>query len=446
MGITTGRDAVSTEAPAPPAGTAAAVRPSRFADACQSLSAHPVLVYGSALAALALALYLAGHKYEVDIAVYLMGGHHALGPSLYTVDIPNRPFLVFTYPPFAALVFWPLAHVAALRQAQLLWAVVNVVALYGLLTISIRAVRPDLRRPQIRRWALLGMLPAVLLNPVFLTVGLGQVDLILCWAVMADFFGSRRIGRFTVPFGVAIGLAGAVKLTPLIFIPYLVLTGRRRGAVTATVTFLVVTAASAAVTPRASWTYFSRDIHLGQRAGALLDLSDQNLHSALSRFVHGPVPGTVLWPLSVAVAIGGLAVAAWAYARSSEILGVLVAADTALLVSPITWTHHMVWIVPSLLWLTLARDAPRFGAWIALGLALLFWLPPTWAVPTSWWPHPHPIELREHGWQMVAGNTFFLLAALSLVGVTALLWHRYRRPTLGDLQHAWRGDPLIPTR
>jgi alpha-1,2-mannosyltransferase len=401
----------------------------RVEQALRILAARSWLVYGSATLALVIAIALAVTKFEVDIAVYLMGGRHALGPSLYTVDLPHRPFLVFTYPPFAALAFWPLAHLLTERADQVLWALVNVAALFGILTTCLRVVRPQVERPERRRWALLLMLPAVALNPVFLTIGLGQVDLVLCWLVLADVFGPRRIGRMQMPLGVGIGIAAAIKLTPLIFIPYLFVTGRRRGALTATATFLGCSALALAATRRASWIYWTRDVHLSQRAGALLDLSDQNLRSALIRFAHGPVPGAVLWPLAVAVAVGGLALAAWAHARTSDLLGLLIAADVGLLVSPITWTHHMVWVLPVLLWLTLSEGAPRFGTWIAAGVLALFWLPPTWSVPTSWWPSADPIELHEHGWQLVAGNSFFLVTATFLVAIGLFLWRRHDLPS-----------------
>jgi alpha-1,2-mannosyltransferase len=147
----------------------------------------------------------------------------------------------------------------------------------------------------------------------------------------------------------------------------------------------------------------------------------------------------VLWPAVIAIAVGGLAVATWAHARSSDLLGMLVAADVALLISPITWTHHMVWVLPALFWLTLSDEAPRFGGWIAAGALVLFWLPPTWSVPTSWWPSADPVELHEHGWQLVAGNCFFFVTAMFLVGVGLYLWRRHDVPSARGLLRLLRG-------
>ena len=64
-------------------------------------------------------------------------------------------------------------------------------------------------------------------------------------------------------------------------------------------------------------------------------------------------------------AAAGLLLAAQAHRRSSPLLGVLVCAATCLLVSPISWVHHLVWVVPAILWLAFAPDRPRFGPVLA---------------------------------------------------------------------------------
>ncbi len=386
-----------------------------------------ILPLVSGLGALGLAIFLAVQKFEVDMAVYLMGGRHAFSALLYRVEVPRRPYLVFTYPPFAAILFAPLADVVSRTTAQVLWAIVNIAALFGLIHLSLRLARPHLDRLERRRWSMVLLLPTLLLNPVLLTVGLGQVDLVLCLAVLFDLCSPRQIGRVTVPLGLIIGVAASIKLTPLLFIPYLLMTGRRRGALTAGVSFILCTTIAFVLTPRASWIYWRFDVRVAKRAGALFDVSDQNLRSLLSRFLHEPVPGNILWPLVLVIAVGGLLLAARAHRSYSPLFGVIVCANTELLVSPITWTHHLVWIVPALLWLGLSADAPRHGALIALALALVFWSAPIWRVPTSYIPRADPIELHEHGWQLIAGNAFALILVLTLVATAILLGRRASR-------------------
>jgi len=108
---------------------------------------------------------------------------------------------------------------------------------------------------------------------------------------------------------------------------------------------------------------------------------------------------------------------------------------TALLVSPISWDHHWVWIAPGLALLVDAgaRAAGRARAgWLGLaGLVLVAY----GAWPDFWWPHagllqgglinyapaavfahgdnPAYPEYHWHGLQIVAGN-LYLLAGLGL--------------------------------
>lgn len=330
-------------------------------------------------------------------------------------------------PRVAALLFVPLAYPLTLIPSQVVWTLVNLAALLWFVAMSIRLVRPAIDRRSLLLASAVLSLPVLLLDPVFLTVGLGQVNLVLACFVLWDLAAAPAEGR-RLPLGIATGVAAAIKLTPLVFIPYLLLTGRGRGARNCVATFAVCGALAFAISPTSSWVYWTRDVFDAQRAGGLLYVSDQNLSSALQRFHHGSVPDAVLWPLLAVVAVLGTALAVWAQRRSSEMLGVLVCASTGLLVSPVTWTHHLVWIVPAIAWLAAAPDRPRRGMAWATGAALLFWASPIWWVPRSWRPSGALVELRETGWQLLAGNSFLLAIAAFLAGVAVMLSLRRRAP------------------
>lgn len=373
----------------------------------------------SLAATLALSLFIATSGHEVDADVYLMGAQHAFRPDLYQVPL-GRSGLLFTYTPFAALLFVPLQRSLTLIPAQGVWTAVNVAALACLLATSLRRVRPGWGRADVLRWALLLSFPALLLDPVFLTIGLGQVNLVLAAAVLWDLTGDRGEAGNGLPLGLATGLAAAVKLTPLIFVPYLLLTRRARGAVVCMVTFAACGAVGFASSPASSLAFWSHDVLDPHRAGALQYISDQNLVSILDRFNHGAVRAGVLWILVLLVGAGGTAVAVVAQRRSSDLLGVLACASTGLLVSPVTWAHHMVWIVPAAIWLYAAPDRPRHGVLWAAGAVVLFWVSPLWWVPRSW-RLPGRLELHEHGWQLIAGSSFALATMAFLVGVAVVV-------------------------
>ena len=188
--------------------------------------------------AVAYGLYIALRTYEVDLGVYLrLGGRYVFTSHLYSFVLPNTS-LPFTYPPFAALLFAPWQRTfTSVGSVQAVWTMCNLAALVGVLVLSVRLVKPSLDRVATWRLALALSLPALLLNPVLITIGFGQVNLFVTFLVMWDLLSERRIGKRQLPLGVATGLAAAVKLTPLLFVPYLLLTRRWRGAVTCVLTF-----------------------------------------------------------------------------------------------------------------------------------------------------------------------------------------------------------------
>ena len=261
---------------------------------------------------------------------------------------------------------------------------------------------------------------------MFTNVGLGQINLVLCLLITWDLATDRRIGSRTVPLGMATGLAAAIKLTPLIFVPYLIITRRARGALQCRHHFIACEAIAFLVTPGDSWTYWTKDVFDSKRAGALLYTSDQNLSSVLQRFHHGPVSVLVLVPALVVIGVGGLALAAWAHRRSSTVLGLLVCATTGLIISPITWVHHMVWVVPAIIWLAAGADRPRRGPLLAGFTAALFVAAPIWWVPTSWKVTRDPPELHQNLWQLLVGNSFLFAMLAFLAGVAVLLAFRSR--------------------
>ncbi len=380
----------------------------------------PALI--SFVAALGYGLYIALRTYEVDLGVYLrLGGRYIFTSHLYSIGLPNTS-LLFTYPPFAALLFAPWQRAfTTVAPVQTVWTMVNLAALLGLLGLSLHLVRPDLPRRSVWRLALALSLPALLLNPVLITIGFGQVNLVVVLLVMWDLLSERRLGRWQAPMGIATGLAAAVKLTPLLFVPFLLLTRRFRAALTCVVTFITCELITFVVSPASSTSYWTKALFSPGRAGDLSIVDNQNLSAALDRLHHAIIPGAVLLPLLALAAAGGLWLAAVAYRRSSPMLAVLICAGTELLVSPISWAHHMVWVVPAILWLALAQDRPRLGRPSAAGIAILFWCAPIW-----WVPYQHTRDLHLNPFQLLAGNSFCLALVISLAAATFLVVRRCR--------------------
>jgi alpha-1,2-mannosyltransferase len=401
-----------------------------------------LLIFLSTGGALALAIGYAT-RHQIDFDIYRMGASNVLGQHLYDTRLPRALMggsrgMHFTYPPFPAFLFLPFAPLPV-SIGQVAWSVLNVLALAALIALSVHAVRPEWSLRRVWTSAAIALFPALLLNPDKLTLSLGQINFFIVLLVLADLTTVASWRSRTLPRGILVGIAAAVKLTPLIFIPFLLLTRQFRAGITALLTFLACSLAAFAIAPHSSWLYWSTEIFDAKRSGNLLYISNQDLHSALQRMLGAPPAPMLLLLLTAAFLAGGLAVATRSYRALSPMPGILVCAATGLIISPVSWAHHYVWVVPLLAWLTLGRDRPRGGRWWALGAAVLFWAAPLWS---SRWIHD-----AQTGYggpiTILAGNSFFLAAVVFLLAMGAWLgWPVRRRPAVGD-----NGRPqLVPTK
>ncbi|MCH6160244.1 glycosyltransferase 87 family protein [Streptomyces marispadix] len=404
----------------------------------------------------------------IDIMVYRAEGWTVrTGGDLYAMratyaDLPT------TYPPFAALLFTPLTllDVADMRT---LGTAGNLVLLVTVVHLSLRLIgrmpRPSLAPYRSRTsrpaWLFrLSVLPrpaaallvssvAVWCEPLWTTLRYGQINLLLTALVLWDL--SRRHGhRFS---GAGIGAAAGIKLTPALFAVFLALCGtvravRRRRAgrhagtgggvrnhelrqsAVAAGTFACTVLLGALVLPRDSRRFWFDVLFRSERVGHAEITDNQSLRGVVARLLHTGEPG---WPwlvFAVLVAVTGLAVAAAAASADRRRLpyapawAALVCAVTALLISPVSWSHHWVWCVPLVLLLgaeALARQRPLPWAASAAAAALLFCSYALWLVPHGATGPVKP-ELHQTGGQMVlsalypaAGLGFLALAAVTAV-------------------------------
>jgi alpha-1,2-mannosyltransferase len=276
-----------------------------------------------------------------------------------------------------------------------LWTALSVLALAGIAASALRAA--GVASP--RRRAVLTVVTTIaglLLTPVLLNLWLGQINLVIAWLVLADL--GRRTGRLR---GAGLGIAAGIKLTPLIFILYLVLTRQRRAAGVAAASFLATVGAGFLVLPKASWQYWS---------GAFLDTSralpdgadltwDHSLRGLVARYTSADLE---LWSwlvLAVVVGVWGLMVARRASRHGNELAGLAVCAVTGLLVSPLSWAPHWVWCVPLLVLAgTLGSPAGRglrtLGLWLAFHVQTYYFVLPF--VFGTWPPIRLPSQVFTH--------------------------------------------------
>ncbi|MEU7586730.1 glycosyltransferase 87 family protein [Micromonospora sp. NPDC049230] len=285
---------------------------------------------------------LPGHRGWFDVGVYHGAvGHWMRGGDLYEWTTGNG--YGFTYPPFAAVSMVPMAALAWYPTivANLLLTALAVAFLLHLL------VDPLARRHGWTRWYSLALACCLLagLNPVRDTVSFGQVNLLLVALVYLDLWLVERGSRLA---GVGVGLAAAVKLTPAVFIGYLLVTGRWRAAATAAGTAVGATTVAAALAPDATRTFFTEALWDTDRVGVVAYVSNQSLLGLVAR-LDPEHPDRRLWLLLVVTVLAVWAVRVRRAVRDGdERAGFALTGVAACLVSPVTWVHHLVWLVPGL--------------------------------------------------------------------------------------------------
>ena len=386
----------------------------------------------------------------------------ASGGELYQYVRPGTT-LGFTYPPFAALVMLPMIAFSPLIAGFVNLAVSLVVLTFLLAVI----VNPIADRHGWPRWFVLGVaVPlAVATEPVRETFGYGQVNLLLAGLVVGDLLALRQRARAAVIpggsagatsrvrawlyrawhtgsfAGVGVGLATSIKLTPALFIAYFLLTRQWRAAVTAVGTAVAVTAATFLLAGHESVAYFGSVISDTGRVGAADATANQSLAGLLARAYDSPVTPRLMWlAFALLLLAVGLSRAVTAHNEGDELTAFILVALTANAICPISWSHHLVFVVPALAVLVdtalrrrrarRALHVGRFQSLAGLGHALVAVGLYALLVTSPMWRYEHPsFAGKSHYSDGLLGALGENSLALALILLVVLLpWRRGADP------------------
>ncbi|MFD7656303.1 glycosyltransferase 87 family protein [Actinosynnema sp. NPDC059797] len=381
-----------------------------------------------ALALVAQAVYTRdphwGVRWMADLWVYVASGQAVRdGVSLYDVVIMSPLYgpMPYLYPPLTAVLFFVPLTFLPFGTAALVWNTATLVALGAVvwLTLGIAGVHGTRARVVL---TVVGLALVFCLLPTRIHLIFGQINAFLVLLVLLDF--RRGAGRWR---GVGIGVAAALKVTPLMFVLYLLVTGQWRAARNAVLAFLGTVGVGFAVAPADSLEYWGGLVLHSSRAGAVFSTPNQSLAAAMARVLRSEV--FAVWWLAVLVAVGvlGLAVARYVHRRGSDFLGFCAATLTGLLVSPVSWEHHWVYVVPLLVWLAVRAHRRRSVGLAAVTtlLAAVFTLRVFWWVGVEEFP-AEPMDLTV--WQQLAAS-MMPVAGLLLLLLGPLWVRREFRPS-----------------
>ena len=356
----------------------------------------PVLLVASVAARLAWTYLVPNGANFVDLHVYVGGAAALDGPGtlysyVYAEQTPDFP-LPFTYPPFAALVFYPLSRLP-FGLVALCWQLATIAALYGVVRCSQRLLGVTAGSS---RTAMLWTAVAIWTEPLRSTFDYGQINVILVFAALWAAYSTRWWLS-----GLLIGLAAGVKLTPAVTGLYLVGVRRWGAALFAALVFAATVALSIAVIGEQARYYFTDLLGDASRVGPIATSFNQSWRGGLSRILgHDAGYGPLVLAAIAATAV--LALLAWralgtdVAAQRDRLGSLLVVQLFGLLISPISWTHHWIWLVPLMIWLLEGPWRTRPGArvlgwgWLALTLVGVPWLlsfvqPTIWQIERPWY-------------------------------------------------------------
>ena len=434
-----------------------------------------VIAFGGWLA------YLAIHPEDwslnmIDLSVYMDGGkivrhvypfyHADLATPLYDWTRNGKDSLQFTYTPFAAVAFAVVSFMST-GVATPVDTVVNFLALLAAVWFTMGGLGytgsagsgEDAPPVPPRGFAdrkikiggmLLGAAAVIWTEPVFRTIYLGQINLILLAAILWDLCqpDTRKNKGFVT------GIAAGIKLVPLIFIPYLLVTRKFRQAAMAVAGFVFTLVLGFAVLPKDSSKYwFGGLFYQGGRTGFTGWLGNQSLDGIITRLSGSINAGRPIYLVAAVITVAlGMYGAMLLYRAGHKLPAILLTGLTGDLVSPISWDHHWVWIVPGVVvaahYAARALQAGRraaacafaavaaailavFGAWpgalwgermtdkqtFYLGI---IWDPPNSNPFTTYYKYgdkPWYAEYHWHGFQLLTGNAYVLAGLAAFLGL-----------------------------
>lgn len=322
------------------------------------------------VATISVIVYLSvwGRRYGMDLQIYrdaLNSWGSGKNPYLATF---TQSHLAFTYPPFALLALSPLTWASFPVTQWLLWTT-SVAVATGSIVLVLRDMGAEVTQRLLCKAFAWSCVSVIVLEPARSGIDYGQIEFILMFIVMADLLVMASPYR-----GIGIGLAAAVKLTPLAFVIVLVVSRDLKSVVRATVSFLAWTALSWVFWPGLSRVYWFHDVSYPARVGTIAYGGNQSWYAILHRPPFPASGSGIAWLLLSLITLAVSSFIAWRCVTIKRKAPAIVSIALAgLLISPISWTHHWIWVllIPALIVCRRSSDVPQSVRIMLWGLIVL---------------------------------------------------------------------------
>lgn len=379
--------------------------------------------------------------FPIDMVVYREGVKAFLEHrSVYSAPMPAGDIqLPFIYPPFGALAMVPLTafdaidHTLAGNIMVILSDLLVLVCLYFVFRAVLK--KPEFLLPVTAiTWAIV-----LHFEPVDLNNNYAQINIVVMALVILDLVPRKQF----LPQGILIGVAAAIKITPLAMLLYFLVRREWKQIATALFSAVAATLLAAAFRWEAFVEFFSStllDMGSGRDFGVGTEYqSNSSIKGAIQRMYPSTesmeANGLTIGLAWIAASLIVVVLAAWLIRRlCAEHLLVdaqLVTALTVLLISPVSWSHHWVWltlIIPVFAyrawsWLSTGWAARSLLAVLIAWAALLLTVPPKW-----WWGDQVDVHAMNH-FQKFWVDDFVWLTLVTVALYTAAFFAARRKQT-----------------
>ena len=367
----------------------------------------------------------------IDMQVYVYAVKDLLAGKDIFLTVTPVWHLYFIYPPIAAILMIPLAF-GPYAMWQLLWAAGLIWAQWSVLKRC--------GVPRGAKMALIMIAVVVAVEPLRTTLGYGQVNTLLMAFVVIDLLPDPTDrsglnghgiggGRRRIPRGVLIGLAASIKLTPALFVIFLLLLGKKREALWGMISFAFFTGIGAIFQPQQTLAFAMSLLGGNTHTASPLYVGNQSLLGVFFRLIGKGTSTTLLGlPIAGIIALLAVVVAAHWWRRGAKVFAVGLVGLATCLASPLSWTHHYVWILP--LGIAMLQQIARIRWAGPTDTRLPRWVTIASAVWVMWvsvclmlavLPYGHDVELTYNAGQEVIANFGPVLGSLIIIGLAVRL-------------------------
>ncbi len=288
-----------------------------------------------------------GYISTVDLAVYRQAGYDLF----HNIPLYSNSFgtnlnvrLGYVYPPITSLVFVPFSLVS-MNLTKWIWTVLSIAELLTVIKISFSKFIESNKKYEIPFWLIISGL-MLWVSPMYNNLIYGQIDILILTIVLTDlvFLQNNKRPKW-LPQGLLTGIAAAFKLVPAIFILYFLITADFKRLKNSLIAFASLTLFGFIIMPSDSSTYWFHYLENTGRNDNAWYFTNQSLDGILRRL--SPNHWTDIWiPLMLAILIFGMISAIRAHKNNDEFLAIILVGTTGIIISPISWIHECVWVIP----------------------------------------------------------------------------------------------------